>query len=85
MLSKTQPKVYLKKGLDQYKLQKAKHLLYNYDYNAALAAYEELYSENPDNLIVQYRIGEIHSKLRDYSAAAKFYGMAVDKIRQQYN
>ncbi|MDA9563234.1 tetratricopeptide repeat protein [Flavobacteriales bacterium] len=69
----------LGKGLDQYKLQKAKHLLYNYDYNAALAAYEELYSENPDNLIVQYRIGEIHSKLRDYSAAAKFYGMAVDK------
>ncbi|MBL4624597.1 MAG: tetratricopeptide repeat protein, partial [Flavobacteriales bacterium] len=67
------------KGLDQYKLQKAQHLLYAYDYNGALAAYEELYTENSENPIVQYRIGEVHYKLRDYVSAAKFMGMAVDK------
>ncbi|MBL4651916.1 MAG: hypothetical protein JKY53_03485 [Flavobacteriales bacterium] len=69
----------LEKGLDQYKLQKAKHLLYNYDYEGALIAYEELYTENPDNLIVQYRIGQVHYKLRDYVSAVKFMGMAIEK------
>ena len=67
------------KGLDQYKLQKAKHLLLIYDFNSALAAYEEIHLENPDNLIVKYRIGEVHYALRDYQSAIKFMGMAVEK------
>ncbi len=67
------------KGLDQYKLQKAKHLLYSYDFSAALVAYEEIYAESPDNPIVQYRIGQVHYALRDYLSATKFMALAVEK------
>lgn len=75
----TEEKSVFAKGLDKVKLQKARHLFLTYDFRGAVAAYEELYNEDKNNPLVNYRLGECWYMLRDYEAAYTLMKKAMDK------
>lgn len=65
-----------RKGLDQVKLQKAKHLLFIRDFNGALDEYRELYRNNKDNPLLNVRMGQCYFEVRNYEDAVKYFAKA---------
>lgn len=74
------------KGINQYRIQQAKHLLNTYDYVGALEIYEELQANDELNPTLIYRIGEINYKLNNFELAEINLGKAIsldNKIREE--
>jgi tetratricopeptide (TPR) repeat protein len=69
----------LERGLDQVKLQKARHYFMNYQYRLALEAYEDILQTNKENALVIFRIGEVNYYLKNYANAVKMIGNALEK------
>lgn len=65
------------RGLDQIKLSKARHLVIEYDYQAALKIYRDLLDDNPDNPFVNYRLGEVLMLSRKYDNALVYLDKAA--------
>lgn len=73
------------KGSDTYKMQKARTLYLNRDYQAALEVYETLIPTNGDNALLNFRMGECLLAMMHYQTAfgylekAQKLNPAVDK------
>ncbi len=57
------------KGSDTYKMQKARTLYLNRDYQAALEVYEGLIPKNGDNALLNFRMGECLVAMMHYETA----------------
>lgn len=60
------------KGADTYKMQKARTLFLNHDYQAALEVYESLIPKNGDNALLNFRMGECLEAMMHYETAFSY-------------
>ncbi len=70
------------KGLDQYKLQKARHHFIVGEYQQAIAVYDELLLNNPKNPLVNYRLGECYYQTKKYDLAKKYFENALPNAEE---
>lgn len=65
------------KGSDTYKMQKARTLFLNRDYQAALEVYESLIPRNGDNALLNFRLGECLLAMMHYQTAFNYLEKAM--------
>ena len=66
------------KGLDQLKLQKARHLFMSNDPEGALSVYESLTESNARNALLHYRIGECKFAVSSYDESVQYFKKAAE-------
>lgn len=66
------------KGVDTYKMQKARTLFLNRDYQAALEIYESILPKNRDNALLNFRMGETLLAMMHYETALQY----LEKVQQ---
>ena len=69
----------LEKGIDKIKLQKARHLFMTRNYNQAQVIYEDLLKEDPDNALLNFRMGECSLEKKEYETAVNYLEKALVK------
>lgn len=60
------------KGSDTYKMQKARTLFLNRDYESSLEVYEALIPKNGDNAMLNFRMGEVLLAMMHYGTAYNY-------------
>jgi tetratricopeptide (TPR) repeat protein len=76
-LSEDSTRSVFEKGLDQIKLQKARHFFLTQDYDQALNLYKELQDNNGSNALINYRLGECKLYMKNYDEAILYFEKAI--------